>query len=101
VATIFNHQVFDHVGSRSRIDAHAPHVNAASLARAEFIEFEHVAFSYDPENPLITDLSLVAEPGQTEADLPLVDLPARFPATLRKDASWICEKECRVRRRIS
>jgi ATP-binding cassette subfamily B protein len=31
------------------------------------VEFEHVAFSYDPKNPLITDLSLVAEPGQTVA----------------------------------
>ncbi len=31
------------------------------------VEFEHVAFSYDPHNPLITDLSLVAEPGQTVA----------------------------------
>ena len=31
------------------------------------IEFDHVAFSYDPANPLITDLSLVAEPGQTVA----------------------------------
>ena len=31
------------------------------------VEFEHVAFSYDPHNPLISDLSLVAEPGQTVA----------------------------------
>jgi ATP-binding cassette, subfamily B, multidrug efflux pump len=31
------------------------------------VEFEHVAFSYDPKNPLITDLSLVAQPGQTIA----------------------------------
>jgi ATP-binding cassette subfamily B protein len=31
------------------------------------VEFEHVAFSYDPKNPLIADLSLVAEPGQTIA----------------------------------
>ncbi|CAN5653783.1 ABC transporter ATP-binding protein [soil metagenome] len=31
------------------------------------IEFDHVSFSYDPKNPLITDLSLVAEPGQTVA----------------------------------
>ncbi|MCU1351651.1 MAG: multidrug transporter ATP-binding protein [Acidimicrobiales bacterium] len=31
------------------------------------IEFDHVSFSYDPANPLITDLSLVAEPGQTIA----------------------------------
>jgi ATP-binding cassette, subfamily B, multidrug efflux pump len=31
------------------------------------IEFEHVSFSYDPEHPLIEDLSFVAEPGQTVA----------------------------------
>lgn len=31
------------------------------------VEFEDVAFSYRPEQPLIEDLSLVAEPGQTVA----------------------------------
>ena len=31
------------------------------------VEFEHVTFSYDPEQPLIEDLSLVVEPGQTVA----------------------------------
>jgi ATP-binding cassette subfamily B protein len=31
------------------------------------VEFDHVRFSYDPANPLIEDLSLVAEPGQTIA----------------------------------
>ena len=31
------------------------------------VEFEHVSFSYHPERPLITDLSLVAEPGRTVA----------------------------------
>jgi ATP-binding cassette subfamily B multidrug efflux pump len=31
------------------------------------VEFEHVSFSYSPDKPLITDLSLVAEPGQTVA----------------------------------
>jgi ATP-binding cassette subfamily B multidrug efflux pump len=31
------------------------------------VEFEHVHFSYDPTRPLIEDLSLVAEPGQTIA----------------------------------
>ena len=31
------------------------------------VEFDHVTFSYDPDKPLITDLSLVAEPGQTVA----------------------------------
>jgi ATP-binding cassette, subfamily B, multidrug efflux pump len=31
------------------------------------VEFDHVSFSYDPNNPLIEDLSLIAEPGQTVA----------------------------------
>ncbi len=31
------------------------------------VEFDHVSFSYDPQNPLIEDLSLIAEPGQTVA----------------------------------
>ncbi|GAA4205122.1 ABC transporter ATP-binding protein [Streptosporangium oxazolinicum] len=31
------------------------------------VEFDHVSFSYDPEQPLIEDLSLVAEPGHTVA----------------------------------
>ncbi|MFT3943263.1 MAG: ABC transporter ATP-binding protein [Ancrocorticia sp.] len=31
------------------------------------IEFEHVAFSYSPDKPLISDLSLTAEPGHTVA----------------------------------
>ena len=31
------------------------------------VEFEHVDFSYSPDKPLITDLSLVAEPGSTVA----------------------------------
>jgi ATP-binding cassette subfamily B multidrug efflux pump len=31
------------------------------------VVFDHVSFSYNPERPLITDLSLVAEPGRTVA----------------------------------
>jgi ATP-binding cassette, subfamily B, multidrug efflux pump len=31
------------------------------------VQFENVSFSYDPDMPLITDLSLVAEPGRTVA----------------------------------
>ncbi len=31
------------------------------------VVFEHVKFSYDPDNPLIEDLSLTARPGQTVA----------------------------------
>ncbi|WP_254549962.1 ABC transporter ATP-binding protein [Catellatospora tritici] len=31
------------------------------------VSFEHVSFSYSPDKPLITDLSLTVEPGQTVA----------------------------------
>src|SRR5262245_7539071 len=31
------------------------------------VEFDNVSFSYDPQKPLIQDLSLVADPGQTVA----------------------------------
>ncbi len=44
-------------------------VHPASLparGRGE-VRFEDVTFSYDPERPLITDLSLVARPGETVA----------------------------------
>jgi ATP-binding cassette subfamily B protein len=40
---------------------------AEPVARSGRLEFEHVAFAYDPEKPLIRDLSLVAEPGHTIA----------------------------------
>jgi len=45
-------------------DPAAPLTDAAPRGR---VEFDHVAFSYDPHNPLIADLSFVAEPGQTVA----------------------------------
>ena len=44
-----------------------PEVPVVELDPRGRVEFEHVAFSYDPENPLIADLSFVAEPGQTIA----------------------------------
>ena len=46
-------------------DAHAVPTEPAA-GRGE-VAFEHVAFAYDPEQPLIRDLSLVARPGQTVA----------------------------------
>jgi ATP-binding cassette subfamily B protein len=45
-------------------DADAPAITAPPRGR---VAFEHVSFSYDPAKPLIEDLSLVAEPGQTVA----------------------------------
>jgi ATP-binding cassette, subfamily B, multidrug efflux pump len=38
----------------------------AALTRGR-VEFEHVSFRYDPDTPLIEDLSLVAAPGHTVA----------------------------------
>ncbi|TKR24051.1 ABC transporter ATP-binding protein [Cellulomonas hominis] len=48
---------------QSEDDPHAP----APAEGDGTIEFEHVAFSYDPEHPLITDLSFTVRPGQTVA----------------------------------
>ncbi len=45
----------------------APKVADAPGTRRGRVEFDHVSFSYDPTRPLITDLSLVAEPGKTVA----------------------------------
>jgi ATP-binding cassette subfamily B protein len=45
-------------------DANLPAITTTPRGR---VAFEHVSFSYDPEKPLIEDLSLVAEPGQTVA----------------------------------
>jgi ATP-binding cassette subfamily B protein len=50
-------------------DEQSPDVEALGVtppARGR-VEFEHVAFSYDKTRPLISDLSLVAEPGRTVA----------------------------------
>jgi ATP-binding cassette subfamily B protein len=43
-----------------------PHAINRSAVRGR-VEFDHVAFRYLPDKPLIDDLSLVAEPGQTVA----------------------------------
>ena len=40
---------------------------APSSARRGEVAFEHVSFRYDEDRPLITDLSLVARPGETVA----------------------------------
>jgi ATP-binding cassette subfamily B protein len=40
---------------------------ATPAATTGRLAFEHVSFSYAPDKPLITDLSLVAQPGQTVA----------------------------------
>ncbi|HEX4418919.1 MAG TPA: ABC transporter ATP-binding protein [Kofleriaceae bacterium] len=44
-----------------------PEIPATIPAVRGEVRFEHVSFRYKPEQPLIADLSLVAEPGQTVA----------------------------------
>ena len=44
-----------------------PAVTPQAIDRRGQVEFEHVSFRYDPDSPLITDLSLLAEPGHTVA----------------------------------
>ena len=48
-------------------ESEEPPATLTPLPRRGLVEFDHVSFSYDPENPLITDLSLTAQPGQTVA----------------------------------
>ena len=50
-------------------DEQMPEVSAGETAGQPRgrVEFSHVSFSYNPGRPLITDLSLVAEPGRTVA----------------------------------
>jgi ATP-binding cassette subfamily B protein len=44
----------------------APELAVPAVRRGE-VAFEHVSFRYDEDRPLITDLSLVARPGETVA----------------------------------
>ena len=44
-----------------------PENPAVPSVRSGRVEFEHVSFRYQPDQPLIDDLSLVAEPGHTIA----------------------------------
>jgi ATP-binding cassette subfamily B protein len=44
-----------------------PAVPAVPVDRRGRVTFEHVSFRYEPDKPLIEDLSLTAEPGQTVA----------------------------------
>nr|MDQ2723208.1 ABC transporter transmembrane domain-containing protein [Actinomycetota bacterium] len=58
-------RVFDLLDAQEQEPDHRP---AATLAATKGrVVFEHVNFSYNPDEPLITDLSLTAEPGQTVA----------------------------------
>ena len=49
------------------------------------VGFEHVSFRYDPERPLIEDLSLVAEPGPDRRDRRARPAPAR-----PRWSTWSC-----------
>jgi ATP-binding cassette, subfamily B, multidrug efflux pump len=55
-------QLLDEPGQRP--DPPSPDAVGESRGR---VAFEHVSFSYDPDKPLIEDLSLVASPGKTVA----------------------------------
>jgi ATP-binding cassette subfamily B protein len=58
-------RVFDLLDERElRPEAAVPAVAAAVQGR---VEFQHVSFRYEPDKPLIEDLSLLAEPGHTIA----------------------------------
>ncbi len=57
-------RVFDVLDAQE--ESPEPELSGVSEIRGR-VEFEHVNFSYNPERPLIEDLSLVAEPGTTVA----------------------------------
>lgn len=58
-------RVFDLLDAEEQTPDHVP---AAVLAEPKGrVVFDHVNFGYSPDKPLIKDLSLVAEPGQTVA----------------------------------
>ncbi len=59
-------RVFELLDAQEQIPDPDPAATLAQPVRGR-VEFEHVAFQYDPEKPLIRDLSLVAEPGNTIA----------------------------------
>lgn len=60
-------RVFDLLDADEQSADLAPALREPREPRSGRLEFEHVAFSYDPAKPLIRDLSLVAEPGSTIA----------------------------------
>lgn len=59
-------RVFEVLDADEQSAEPAPRTGDAIPTRGR-VEFEHIAFSYEAERPLITDLSLVAEPGSTVA----------------------------------
>ena len=58
-------RVFDLLDEREQRPE--PEEPAAAAAVEGRVEFRHVSFRYEPDKPLIEDLSLVAEPGHTVA----------------------------------
>ena len=58
-------RVFELLDADEEVETGVP--GAGSASRRGEVRFEHVSFSYDPERPLIDDLSLVARPGHTVA----------------------------------
>jgi ATP-binding cassette, subfamily B, multidrug efflux pump len=60
-------RVFDLLDTEEQVPDSADAQPVRAADQHGRVEFEHVSFSYDPDKPLITDLSLVAEPGQTVA----------------------------------
>ena len=43
MASVFDDQIFDHIGAIARVDADSTHIHSHGLARAEFIELENIA----------------------------------------------------------
>jgi ATP-binding cassette subfamily B multidrug efflux pump len=59
-------RVFELLDADEQVPDDAAPASLPAAGRGE-VRFEHVDFSYDADRPLITDLSLVARPGETVA----------------------------------
>jgi ATP-binding cassette subfamily B protein len=61
-------RVFELLDAEEQTPDPAPlRMTAGASAPNGRVVFDHISFSYDPQQPLIEDLSLVAEPGETVA----------------------------------
>ena len=57
-------RVFEFLAAPEEDEPAEPHVPSVREGR---VEFDHVRFGYDPDQPIIHDLTFTAEPGQTVA----------------------------------
>src|SRR6185369_381101 len=67
VAPVLDNKIFDHIGARARIDAHAANVDPSRFARAQLIEFQNIA-TFNKDN---VSYSAMHRPGHLGMELEL------------------------------